>query len=258
MMRLSVWQQFSSNHSARFTVVGQFISPEAAQKAADELTRMMATIQKWYADPQHPERLEAAETGSLMPPSDPEIEFSKQYGVDWGEYGIDWFWLDESERAITNVDKLVFVNGPESDLGPKPADQLIARLGGQALIDGTREGYEGPFSTVKIDVSCVAPNLATAERIAKEFRDYQILRQDSREAGDTFKTPWQGYCQRFEVSSVLSGGVRCDGLRVYFEELSIWHLGYGLPGLLNYLKDNGCVDIEYNLTEIRDEEDDEG
>jgi len=257
MMRLSIWQQFSSNHSARFTVVGVFDTPEAAQKATDELNRLMKAIAQWHTEPQYPERLEGRETGELPPPSDPELEFSQQHGIDWSDYGIDWFWTDEAERSIIHVDTLVFINGPESDVGPGPADQLVEWLGGQALIDGTVDGYEGPFNRVTVDVSCFAPDIATAERVRKDFQDYQHLRQERQQPGDTFKTPWHSYSQMHEVSSVLSGTVKTKDSNVYFEKLWLWRLGYGLPSLLAYLKDNGCIDIQCKLKESTDNDEDE-
>jgi hypothetical protein len=36
-MRVTLWQEFSSNHSSDFTVVGEFPTPEAAQEAARRL-----------------------------------------------------------------------------------------------------------------------------------------------------------------------------------------------------------------------------
>jgi hypothetical protein len=43
-MRVSIWQQFSSNHSSFFTVAGIFKTVELAEKATHELRSIIKTI----------------------------------------------------------------------------------------------------------------------------------------------------------------------------------------------------------------------
>jgi len=43
-MRLSIWQQFSSNHSANFEIVGTFKTEELAHQAAEELREISRAI----------------------------------------------------------------------------------------------------------------------------------------------------------------------------------------------------------------------
>jgi uncharacterized lipoprotein YehR (DUF1307 family) len=47
-MKLSIWQQFSSNHSANFTTVGQFESAEWAQEALKEVQEIIQNIAWWH------------------------------------------------------------------------------------------------------------------------------------------------------------------------------------------------------------------
>ena len=72
-----------------------------------------------------------------------------------------------------------------------------------------------------------------------------------------FDTPWRDYndARPFEYSTV-SGNVWRDGVQLRFEQLDFWHIGYGLPQLIGYLRAKGCTEIEYQLTE-REYEDDE-
>jgi hypothetical protein len=51
-MRVSIWQQFSSNHSGHFWVVGTFKTVEDAQKAYDELRAMLTEIDRWHREHQ--------------------------------------------------------------------------------------------------------------------------------------------------------------------------------------------------------------
>lgn len=66
---------------------------------------------------------------------------------------------------------------------------------------------------------------------------------------EMFNTPWRDYndARSFEYSTV-SGKVWRDGERLRFEGLNFWHIGYGLPGLIAYLRDKGCTNIQYKLT----------
>ena len=45
-MKISIWRQFSSNHSGGFTVIGKFQSKEEADKLADEIRTLIKTIKE--------------------------------------------------------------------------------------------------------------------------------------------------------------------------------------------------------------------
>jgi hypothetical protein len=250
-MRLSVWQQFSSNHSARFTVVGQFETAEAARKAAEELNQILTTITNWYEDPANADALAELEGGDELPVSPPEIQLSQQYNVEWSEHGLDWIWGDQEERVVTVADRLVFVTSGDTWLGAKPMDSLVQRLGGTAMVDGHfTPGEGGDYAKVTVDLTCLALDADTAEAITSAVNSYfEAIKSDSDEP---FNTPWRSYSQRQEYST-MRGQVTRDGLRIHFEQVSFFHIGYGLPGLIAYLQDKGCTNIEYRLQETRDD-----
>src|SRR5579863_2710451 len=106
-MRISIWQQFSSNHSSDFTLVGEFRSVDDAQRAGDELRHILQTVVDWYVA--HPEVDEARFTEGSCLPSPAEIEFAKQYGVELNSaYGIDWLGAELSaDFAVSTWDRLV-------------------------------------------------------------------------------------------------------------------------------------------------------
>ena len=80
-MRVSIWRQFSSNHSNSFTVIGTFKTPEIAYTVADRLRTILVEIAQWYeADPEWAANYQ--ELGLLSPP---EVEYSEQYGIAWGQ-----------------------------------------------------------------------------------------------------------------------------------------------------------------------------
>src|SRR5579864_8296453 len=82
-MGISIWRQFSSNHSANFTVVGQFETPERAHEVAEEMRAMLRAIGEWWE--QYPGlegqiEHDLGKRGQLTPP---EAHFKEQYGVAW-------------------------------------------------------------------------------------------------------------------------------------------------------------------------------
>src|SRR5690348_11182422 len=91
-MRISIWQQFSSNNSSYFTLVGEFTDPEQALRAASELSRLLIGIGKWYEQPENRAARNAISPpryGTDQPLSPIEAEFAAKYNIEWGP-AIDW------------------------------------------------------------------------------------------------------------------------------------------------------------------------
>jgi hypothetical protein len=103
-MRVSLWRQFSGNHSSSFTLVGVFDSPEAAQEGAERLRAMLEQIAIWRE--QHP----LPNGWAYDDPTPPELELAQQYGVEW-TYGLDWLSGPEDvDDLITTFDRLILIN----------------------------------------------------------------------------------------------------------------------------------------------------
>ncbi len=213
-MRLSVWQQFSSNHSAHFTVIGVFENEAKAQNAAEELRSILSRIERWHRD--NPEKARALYdewAAGEWPPSMSEIEteLAKQYDVNW-KGGVDWYW----QANISVVLNRLVVLEPEGqvDWGPAPFDRLMERLGGQGLVYGYDMGGN-PFGEISLHLSCEAPDEATAEAIvkAKASEYLEVYRYDKRVSFN-----WQ------------------------------YEVGFDLPEMIAYLKSQKCTDIHYALT----------
>lgn len=111
-LKLSVWQQFSSNHSAGFTLVGEFETPEAAARAAGEMQAFFDSINAWYARPENAALNAAREETDTSPPSDPEREISQQLGIRWHSHSVDW--LKQGNQGAEVVDRFVFVESGQS------------------------------------------------------------------------------------------------------------------------------------------------
>src|SRR5690349_9258917 len=106
MMRVSLWRQFSSNHSSRFAVVGRFETVADAERVASRFRALFAALVEWEsgrsaawaqavdegaAGQKRLDRYHALFPDVLNEVHQPERAFSQQYGLEWKE-NIDWLW----------------------------------------------------------------------------------------------------------------------------------------------------------------------
>lgn len=96
-MKIRLWQQFSSNHSNGFTLIGIFPSVEKANKAYQRLDKLLKAIDKWRDA--HPDDYRY----DLLTP--PEKRIAATYDIDWEEptenVSIQQF------RAVVEIDAFV-------------------------------------------------------------------------------------------------------------------------------------------------------
>jgi hypothetical protein len=269
-MRVSIWQQFSSNHSARFTVVGKFKTTEDAASAAEAITNMTRAAVEWMQRRENAEVLEQREQGELVPATPPEREFAEKLGVSWGFARFGDMFTDRWQRAVTVFDTLVLIDGTESDYGAHPYDAIVARLGGEVYVDGTlrMETVEmqlsgddeprtylddpGDYSRLTASVSCRAADSDSAAQIQAEYEGYQERERATRGTNDweLFNTPWAEPGKQSSVSGELSR----DGVNLNFSGLEFFHLVEGFPAMLSYLRAKGCTEIQYTFMEKRNRE----
>src|SRR5579859_7611075 len=99
-MRISIWQQFSSNHSASYTVVGEFQSVEAAQSAAETIRQIVKEAGDWTMKNR---KLD------VKTPTPIEQEYARRYGFDWKER-VDWSTMVGRDKATQQLDRLVIID----------------------------------------------------------------------------------------------------------------------------------------------------
>lgn len=249
-MNIAFWQQFNSNHSSRFTVVGEFETVETATKAVEELQALADAIAKWYEE--NPESQDFRLSNGVVEPTPPEDEFIERYQIDWNSSSVDW-WGEIS--PVTQYERLVFVNGTESDLGAKPFDAILKMLGGKPSIDGVLlEARQERYSQVYVSITCQAPDVSTATQIKEATQRYFAANaefdRDSSLEHDIFASPWRDYnLGGVYGHSTTSGTIEQDGPHLSFTNMTFFHIGYGLPGLLAYLRAQGCTQVECQLIE---------
>lgn len=239
-MKLSLWQQFSSNHSGDFTDVGTFESPEQANKAAEVVRQILRTIQSWYYDPKNSETinaiLEDANQNGGSPPMPIEVEFGKQYGFEWDEQAPDSLWYQESPdaaKAVTVLDQHVFIENLLTDArtwsGAFPLLQLLEQLGAKALMQDSLR-----YDAFWMQLKCDAPNEETALGIEKNYLCAQDL--DCVDSANIVREFW------------LSGELHRTGTVLEFRiEERMGFLGEDIPAMIGYLREQGCTKIEYTF-----------
>ncbi len=181
-MQISIWQQFSSNHSADFVTVGKFNSPEAAVEAANEVRQLLRRIQTWWQQ-LPPEELEAwkykTETSELTPP---ELEIAADYEIAW-PYSLNWFHLEwQLEEPVTVYDRCAFVTAPHAYIwvGPQPFDELLARLGAE-VASAVSESKTSSNQAIFCNLSFQQPEHVASDADVLEFEhDVKIKLQASQ------------------------------------------------------------------------------
>jgi len=160
-MKLSIWQQFSSNHSSSFTVVGQFETVEKAQDVETIFRMLFEAIQ------------EARGFDSRGYDEDfiswPEHEAGQIYGIAW-EKGIDWLGDDLSEHII-RFENNVFVTNALSATRQYPTvlPDLMKHFTSEVYAEG---GYEFHDTILLTSLECRYPNDQVGRTIMEDLHLY--------------------------------------------------------------------------------------
>jgi len=192
-MHVSIWQQFSSNHSANFEIVGTFKSEELAQQADEELRNIFRAIAK--------DRQAYEEYCHDCPPTPTEVAVAEKYRIAWRDSSIDWLVLDGDDvRNIVQVGEFVFVTnliGDNTNMDAKPVDQLLRSMGADITVTGE---YHAAHLT--LDLSFRAPDEMPARRLHDEIKaylDWPTVSDDDYERKGFVQAPWVDYWDGYEL-----------------------------------------------------------
>ncbi|MCL4876596.1 MAG: hypothetical protein KJ064_08060 [Anaerolineae bacterium] len=237
-MKLTLWQQFSSNHSSHFTIVAAFPSPDAAQQAAERLLHLLKEIDDWFEQPENA----AAKTRrdhyyATAPVSDPEKQISEQYAIPWYSYSLDWIY---NRRGIVVSDRFVFIYPGDTWQGAKPLADLLAKFGSQTAIQGYVEDKLEPPRAVNarllFNIDCLAPDEASAQAMVDELLAY--LKATADDPQGNHDAPWTANLPAY---SAFSGEVSRVGHEVRFRKAFFSTIpAVYFPMFLAYLKEKGC------------------
>jgi len=158
-MKLSIWQEFSSNNSSRFTIVGVFDDAAKAINAQKVVEKLFEDIQTWYDEDE--ERVEDILIDK-MGISVPEEALAKKYSIDWKEPN-GWYF---NYRIAIQDNVLAISQHHGADSGAHPIDELLKKLGAQVAVDGDRVWFEDErFGT--FEITCIAPSEGIARELLK-------------------------------------------------------------------------------------------
>ncbi len=226
-MKLSIWQQFSSNNSSDFTIIGVFDSPEQAKQAAEEVQRILNRIRDWHTANQESaqELYDLWASGEYPSPmSAVEKELAQEYNVHWIG-AIDWF---DRVEVHTLMDRLVVVQPDfHVDYGPSPFDQIMNRLGGYGFVAGT-DAEGAPYGTVYLRLVCDAPDDTAVATILEEMSPH--------DDPDPFEPE--------------SNSLNAYGLTIVFR-WDYYQSEWKLETLVGYLRAKGCKNLNYDIEGVR-------
>jgi hypothetical protein len=211
-MRIAIWQQWASNHSSSFVIVGEFGTAEAATAAAHQLHEMLTLIAQFR------------EGYTGQEPTGPEVQFAQEYQLEW-EHTLTWLALgprldlnaDGGYLAIHQNRVFLSCGDIEASTGGRPLDQLMARLADRVLF----EEETGEYS-ILVSLTCTAPHDDIAPALYDQLHAYLT----TAEGGRIERT-----------GTILS----IQHMRMFY------HLGTGLRALTAWLADHGCEDIKIDL-----------
>jgi hypothetical protein len=256
-MKIALWQQFSSNHSSYFTVVGEFASPQEAQATAEQILQFFKSINEWFEQPENAAQHETKFEEGYAEVSEPEKQISQRYGIPWYEQTIDWLY-PQVTKAVVVVDRLLFIEPGQTWQGGRPLAGLVAALGGKGMIAGDVDDFEigGENRTVSIRITCETSSSEAAAVLVNAIVTYQdtsndILRnQKNDQLNLLFNPPWKAHEIVPQSSAFFHGVVRQNGTQIVMEHVDFHHLGHGFPALISWLEAQGCIKFEYQLEEI--------
>jgi|GEM_PF-5536118 len=227
-MKLSIWQQFASNHSNGFTVVGKFDSEKEASKVATRLKEILEAIY-----------LQSIGYGDIEPVQ-AELDYGKEFDIEWTKH-LDWINTDEIDHVLQFNQYVVISDYHGSTWhGTLYIDQIMAKLASNVYGAG-----EMDVNVIAVELSCLAPDINVANSIYAELNPYFEDVRAEKYTG--VEIPWHKFRIHPKSTDAYYGYIRQIGKKLAFDHLTFGTIGVGLPALIAYLKDKGCTEIKYTI-----------
>jgi hypothetical protein len=164
-MKLSIWQQFSSNHSNAFVVIGIFETATDAHFAYLHVRRVLRRIIQAHQTNPPAQQPIPGDDYNRKQPSDAERRIFGAYDItpshlaDWTTYPA----VDENtvNDAVTHLDTHVIIADPVTGwAGADPFDRLLAQFTEDVI-----QTEETQPAEILTDITCDAPDTKTADMI---------------------------------------------------------------------------------------------
>ncbi|MBZ0308146.1 MAG: hypothetical protein K8I82_18920 [Anaerolineae bacterium] len=169
-MKLTLWQQFSSNHSGSFEIVGRFDSPARAQEVAEILRGHFREIAEWQETNSPDGRIMGfGSAGEPLPP--PEQNLVDTYHITWNTDAIvDWIYRSENiPQLVSSAADMVFMVGGDTWSNAIPFEHILEKLGGYVYATYVRDTNS---VQVIVTINGEAPAKSVASSICDQVRAY--------------------------------------------------------------------------------------
>lgn len=233
-MRVTIWQQFSSNHSSSFTVVGQFETIADAQRAEAKFRAIFNQIAE-------------ASNHDSDAPSWYEEALMREYELDWDK-GIKW--IDNTQDHVIRYENYVFLTTALASVWTSPdiIEQLMHKFTPHVH---TQNGEAGrPDAILLTHITCHAPDEESGLTLYHAIKQYF----DDTKQHDEIVPPWEGFAQnanyKLPFTGVMGGKIERYGAWFKVIELAFFDTHDGLPAFIAYLTDKGCTKIEYRISSV--------
>jgi hypothetical protein len=235
-MKISLWQQFSSNHSGSFSVVGRFATEEAAREAAEKLREIVRRIDAWHENPANQAWYSEADQKSVGPPITPvEVAIAKEFNVAWGNGGADWY--GGMHAPIQQVGRDVYFSTAESWSMPTPIVNLLKSFGGETAQSMSYE--DEAIETIWVKLTCRFNDEAAAQATCALVTPFMHATRQSET-----KPPWAGDSDGRKYLGF--GDISCEGTRLQLD-YRFYGLSMGLPAMVEWLQRSGAQNIDYTF-----------
>lgn len=254
-MRISIWQQFSSNHSANYDVVGTFASEKEAQQVAEKFKQIFLAIKNWWwnsglSQDEFQRWFDHVEIGQ---PTPIELELGEEYGIEW-KHGLNWFsWVswEHSDLPISVFEKSVFIQNPHWYLwyGPQPLNQLMEIFGAEVAV-AADECRTYPDTCLLTNLACLAPDEQKTQELYDLFQtQFTNYRNDTYEnlTGLPFNCDpifWEFVNPAARIFELEIEGAKLKFYGLDFEIHQKWYW-QPLKTFIQYLESHNCTEIQY-------------
>ena len=254
-MRVSIWQQFSSNHSSQFTVVGQFPSAELAEEIARRFWPWLEAVGQWIAkrdaamteanklETTHEKREEHYQ--ELFPDAENKLdelkhEFAQHFGIELK--GIDWVAGEYAPKELVQVlgrYVIVMSNTWETWERPEPFESLLVQWGAEVTFGELDQPYIGVSLTFHAPFEDTAIQIYNVIQTHLDFIEAANKGQRAWHEKVRLQRPWKpfepGQDYRFEYD--LDAGRKLQRNSVEIScELLFRRIGYALPAFVAWLE----------------------
>jgi hypothetical protein len=216
-MKITMWQQFSSNHSAQYVIIGEFDDEHHAKLAYG----------LWYRLALDVEETCSLKENRMSPPvlSAVQQQIAEQYDIEWEE-PIDWMGSDPSvvNRIVRRMGQRVFVRVDFETWQPvDPGFTLIEKLGASKT-----QFFNDAQGFIRVRIQCDGAN-ATIER--------DLTTPQSKENVWT----WTLQTHLDDTQVVLEDST------LTLTAVIIYNGYHTVASLLHYLEARGCHNIQLDI-----------